>query len=213
MVAGLFGMFFLGALFMERVLDYGPLEIGLAFLPVAVAIGTLSLGMSARLTTRFGARRVLLPALALIGTGLVLLARVPTDATYLTDLLPSMLLMGIGAGLGFPALMTLAMSGATQSDSGLASGLVNTAQQVGGALGLAVLTTLATSRADSLIADGDSSAAALTSGYQLAWWIGAGLVVAAIGIALAVLPRDARAGRDVTVSEPVELEEARSEAA
>jgi MFS family permease len=198
---------------MERVLDYGPLEIGLAFLPVAVAIGTLSLGMSARLTTRFGARRVLLPALALIGTGLVLLARVPTDATYLTDLLPSMLLMGIGAGLGFPALMTLAMSGATQSDSGLASGLVNTAQQVGGALGLAVLTTLATSRADSLIADGDSSAAALTSGYQLAWWIGAGLVVAAIGIALAVLPRDARAGRDVTVSEPVELEEARSEAA
>ena len=215
MVAGLFGMFFLGALFMERVLAYGPLEIGLAFLPVAVAIGTLSLGFSARLTLRFGARAVLLPALGLVSVGLVLLARVPVDASYLTDILPAMLFMGVGAGLAFPALMTLAMSDATHSDSGLASGLVNTSQQVGGALGLAVLTTLATSRTDRLLAEGENNAVALTDGYHLAWWVGAGISVVAIGIALGVVRREtaAPAEADVVAPEPAELEEARSRAA
>lgn len=187
MIAGLFGMFFLGALYMERVLGYGPLEIGLAFLPVALAIGILSLGFSARLITRFGARAVLIPGLALIVPGLALFARVPIDASYVTDLLPSMLLLGVGAGLSFPSLMTLAMSGATESDSGLASGLVNTSLQVGGALGLAVLATLSTTRTDNLLAAGESAPSALTDGYHLAWIIGAGLVVAAIGIAVTVL--------------------------
>src|SRR4051794_969168 len=146
MVAGMFGMFFLGALYLQRVLGYDALEVGLAFLPVTVIIGTLSLGFSARLNMRFGARATLLPGLVSIGAGLLFFSRTPVDASYLTDVLPAMVLLGVGAGLSFPSLMTLAMSGATPSDSGLASGLVNTTLQVGGALGLAVLATLSTTR-------------------------------------------------------------------
>ena len=187
MVAGLFGMFFLGALFMQRVLGYDALEVGLAFLPVALAIGVLSVGVSARLITRFGGVQTLLPGLVLIAAGLALFARAPVDATYAADILPSMLLLGVGAGLGFPALMTLAMSGATPSDSGLASGLVNTTQQVGGALGLAVLATLSTTRSDGLLADGESTATALTDGYHLAFTIGVGLVLGAIVLSVGLL--------------------------
>jgi EmrB/QacA subfamily drug resistance transporter len=187
MVAGMFGMFFLGALYLQRVLGYDAMEIGLAFLPVAVLIGALSLGFSARLVMRFGARATLLPGLALIAPGLLLFARAPVDASYLTDVLPAMVLLGIGAGLCFPSLMTLAMSGATRSDAGLASGLVNTTTQVGGALGLAVLATLSTTRTDGLLAGGDSTPSALTGGYDLAFIIGAGLVLAAIGVALSLL--------------------------
>jgi EmrB/QacA subfamily drug resistance transporter len=191
MVAGMYGMFFLGALYMQRVLGYGALEVGLAFLPVALLIGALSLGFSARLNMRFGARATLLPGLFAIVAGLVLFSRAPVDATYVTDILPSMVLLGTGAGLSFPSMMTLAMSGATRSDSGLASGLVNTSLQVGGALGLATLATLATTRTDTLLASGESTASALTDGYQLAYLVGAGLVIGAIGIALTVLRSEA----------------------
>src|SRR4051812_4110855 len=186
-VAGMFGMFFLGALYLQRVLGYKALGVGLAFLPVTVVIGTLSLGFSERLTMRFGARATLIPSLVSIAAGLALFSRAPVNGSYVTDVLPSMLLLGAGAGLAFPALMTLAMSGATRSDSGLASGLVNTTLQVGGAVGLAVLATLATSRTDNLLASGESNASALTSGYHLAFLIGAGLVIAAIGVAVTVL--------------------------
>jgi EmrB/QacA subfamily drug resistance transporter len=203
-VAGMFGMFFLGALYLQRVLGYGALEVGLAFLPVTLVIGTLSLGFSDRLNLRFGPRATLIPSLVFIGAGLLLFARTPVDGSYVTDILPVMLLLGTGAGLAFPALMTLAMSGATESDSGLASGLVNTSLQVGGALGLAILATLATSRTDNLIADGESTASALTSGYHLAFLIGAGLVVVAIGIALTVL-RPKRPARDEIEQEPEQL--------
>src|SRR4051794_745105 len=201
MVAGLFGMFFLGALYMQRVLHYGAIEVGLAFLPVALAIGTLSLGVSARLIVRFGARATLLPGLVLVTIGLVLFQRAPVDADYLVDLFPVMLLLGVGAGLSFPSLMTLAMSGATPADSGLASGLVNTTQQVGGALGLAVLATLSTTRSGDLLADGASSASALTSGYHLAWAIGAGLVLAALALTATLLPP----GRERANEEPAEV--------
>jgi EmrB/QacA subfamily drug resistance transporter len=187
MVAAMFGMFFLGSLYLQRVLGYNALEIGLAFLPVALSIGVLSLGFSARLNMRFGPKATLLPALGLIIAGLALFARAPVDATYVVDVLPSMLLLGIGAGLAFPSLMSLAMSGATQSDSGLASGLVNTTQQGGGALGLAVLATLATTRTEHLVAGGDSTASALTGGYHLAFAVGVGLAVAAVAVAIAVL--------------------------
>jgi EmrB/QacA subfamily drug resistance transporter len=187
MVAGLFGMFFLGALFMQRVLGYDAIEVGLAFLPVALAIGASSAGVSARLILRFGARATLLPGLVSVAIGLVLFQRAPVDADYLTDLFPSMLLLGVGGGLAFPSLMTLAMSGATPADSGLASGLVNTTQQVGGALGLAVLATLSTTRSGDLLADGASSASALTSGYHLAFAIGAGLVLAALALSATLL--------------------------
>jgi EmrB/QacA subfamily drug resistance transporter len=187
MVGGMFGMFFLGALYLQRVLGYDAIQIGLAFLPVAALIGALSLGFSARLNLRFGARATLLPGLGLILVGLLLFARAPVGANYLSDILPVMVLLGIGAGLCFPSLMTLAMSDATASDSGLASGLINTTTQVGGALGLAVLATLSTTRTGSLLAGGDSSASALTSGFHFAFVIGAGLVAAAIAIAAAVL--------------------------
>ncbi|HYJ70329.1 MAG TPA: MFS transporter [Nocardioidaceae bacterium] len=187
MVAGLFGMFFLGSLYLQRVLGYDPVQIGLAFLPVALVIGGLSLGVSAKLTIRYGGRTVLLPALTFIVVGLVLFTQASVDATYVSDILPSMLLMGTGAGLAFPAMMILAMSSATGSDSGLASGLVNTTQQVGGALGLAVFTTLATSRSDALLADGQDAASALTSGYHLAFAVAAALVIAAIGLAVTIL--------------------------
>lgn len=187
MVAGMFGMFFLGALYLERVLGYDPLQIGLAFLPVAAGIGALSLGASARVNARFGERTVLAAALVLIVAGLVLLTRAPVDGSYLTDLLPSMALMGIGAGLGFPAMMTLAMSDATADDSGVASGLVNTTQQVGGALGLAVLATLATARTNGLLAQGEPAVTAMTSGYRLAFGVSAALVAVAVILAVTVL--------------------------
>src|SRR6478736_3703426 len=182
MVAGMFGMFFLGAIYLQRVLGYTALEVGLAFLPVAVLIGALSLGVSARLNMRFGARATLVPALSLMAGGLVLFSRAPVDASYVSDILPAMVLLGTGAGLAFPSLMTLAMSSATQEDSGLASGLVNTTLQVGGALGLAVIATLSTTRTENLLAGGDSQASALTGGFHLAFLIGAGLVLAALAV-------------------------------
>ena len=192
-VAGMFGMFFLGSLYLRRVLRYDALEIGLAFLPVTITMGTLSIRYSERLVMRFGARSTLLPGLALVAAGLILFARVPVNGSYVKDVLPTMILLGTGVGSCFPALMTIAMSGATRSDAGLASGLVNTTAQVGGALGLAVLATLSTSRSNHLIASGKSTAAALTSGYHLAFWIAAALVLAAAAVAVTVIKPAAHA--------------------
>ncbi len=186
-VAGMFGMFFMGALYMRKVLGYDALEIGLAFLPVTITMGSMSIRFSEPLITRFGARRLLPPGLAMIALALALLALTPVHASYVTGLLPSMLLLGTGAGVCFPALMGVAMSGATPSDAGLASGLVNTTAQVGGALGLAVLATLSTSHTNKLLAQGQSQAAALTAGYHLAFWIATGLVLVGIGVAVTVL--------------------------
>jgi EmrB/QacA subfamily drug resistance transporter len=189
MVAGLFGMFVLGALFMQGVLGYDAIETGLAFLPVSIGIGVLSFAVAPRLIVRFGPRAVLLPALLGPLGGLLWFSRVPVDAAYGIDLLPSMVLLGVGAGLAFPALMTLSMSSASPEDAGLASGLVNTTMQVGGALGLALLTTLATTRTDELRASGASAASALTSGYTLAFGVGAALLGAALALAAVVLER------------------------
>ena len=187
MVAGMFGMFFLGALYMQKILGYDALEVGLAFLPATIVMGTMSIGLSERLIMRFGPRRTLLPGVALIGIGLLWFARTPVDGSYVTDLLPAMLLIGLGIGSAGPSLVTLAMSGATQSDSGLASGLVNTSLQVGGAIGLAVLATLAAQKTSSALASGASHAAALNSGYHLAYLIGAGLLAIALTVAITVL--------------------------
>jgi MFS family permease len=194
-VAGMFGMFFLGALYLRRVLGYDALHIGLAFLPVTLAMGTLSIRYSERIFIALGARRALLLGLALVGAGLVVFALAPVHATYATQVAPSMLLLGLGAGTAFPALMNLAMSGATPQDAGLASGLVNTTAQVGGALGLAVLATLSTSHSNALKASGHSTASALTSGYHLAFWVAAALVGCALAVVLgAVDPGRAPAG-------------------
>jgi EmrB/QacA subfamily drug resistance transporter len=196
-VAGMFGMFFMGTLYLERVLGFDPLEIGLAFLPATIVMGIFSAGVSARLNARYGARATLVPALVLILAGLVLFARVPVDGAYVVDVLPAVILVGIGAGLTFPSLMMLAMSGATPADAGLASGLVNTTAQVGGALGLAVLATLATTRTGDLLAAGESAPSALTGGFHLAFLVGAGLVVAGIGVAIAILRPEAEAVQEV----------------
>jgi EmrB/QacA subfamily drug resistance transporter len=187
LVVGMFGMFFLGALYMQRILGYDALEVGLAYLPMTVVMATMSFRFTGQLMLRFGPQATLLPAMVCVVAGLLLLARTPVDASYVVDLLPPMILIGLGAGLGFPSLMTLAMSGATASDSGLASGLVNTSVQVGGAVGLAVLATLATERTDGLLADGESAASALNSGFHLAYVVGAGLVLVAIAVAVTVL--------------------------
>jgi EmrB/QacA subfamily drug resistance transporter len=187
LVAGMFGMFFLGALYLQRVLEYSALEVGLAFLPTTVVMGTLSLGFSEKLIMRFGPRRTLIPGVCAVVLALLLFARTPVDGNYLTDLLPPFLLIGAGVGTSFPAIMTLAMSGATPQDAGLASGLVNTSMQVGGAIGLAVLATLSTERTQSLLDSGVSNASALNSGYHLAYLIGAGLAAIAAAIAVFVL--------------------------
>jgi EmrB/QacA subfamily drug resistance transporter len=200
-VAGMFGMFFLGALYLQRILGYDALQTGLAFLPVTILMGTLSVRYTDRLVMRFGARKLVLTGLVLFMAGLALFTQAPVDGVYVTDVLPVMVLLGTGAGLCFPALMTLAMSGATPSDAGLASGLINTTAQVGGALGLAVLATLSTSRSEDLVAQGESAAAALTGGYHLAFWIGAALVAAAILVTLTVLEPEAKAAKQQAAPE------------
>ncbi|HXS45852.1 MAG TPA: DHA2 family efflux MFS transporter permease subunit [Solirubrobacterales bacterium] len=187
LVAGMFSMFFLGALYMQRILGYDPLEVGLAFLPTTLVMATLSLGYSEKLIMRFGPCRMLIPGMVLVAVALLLFARTPVDGSYLTDMLAPLLLIGIGIGISFPSLMTVAMSGATPSDAGLASGVVNTSAQVGGAIGLAVLATLATERTDTLRDGGASFAAALNSGFHLAYLVGAGLVGVALAIAVFVL--------------------------
>ena len=187
MVVGMFGMFFLGALYMQRILGYDALQVGLAYLPLTIVMGTMSFRFTGQLNLKYGPEATLVPAMIFIVAGLLWLARTPIDANYVFDLLPSMILIGLGAGLGFPSLMTLAMSGTTESDSGLASGLVNTSVQVGGAIGLAILATFATERTEGLLADGEPAAEALNSGYHLAYLIGAGLVLVAIAIAFTAL--------------------------
>jgi EmrB/QacA subfamily drug resistance transporter len=186
-VGGMFGMFFLGSLYMQRLLGYSPLRIGLAFLPVALLIGALSVGVAARLIIRFGARATLIPGLVFGAAGLALFTQAPLGGSYAGDLLPSMVLVGVGAGISFPALMTLAMSGAEPSQAGLASGLVNTTQQVGGAIGLAVLATLASTHTTTLLHQGKAAGPALLGGYHFAWWIGTALLLAAVVAAVTIL--------------------------
>jgi EmrB/QacA subfamily drug resistance transporter len=209
LVVGMFGMFFLGALYLQQILGYDPLEVGLAFLPSTIVMGIMSLRVSGPLTMRFGPRATLLPSLGLIAAGLVLFARTPVDGQFVTDVLPSIVLIGLGAGLGFPSLMALAMSGATPSDAGLASGLINTSAQLGGAIGLAVLATLAGERTETLAAAGEPVAAALNGGYHVAYLVGAALVGVAFVLAVLVLKVPARPGagaaeedRELAAAEP-----------
>jgi EmrB/QacA subfamily drug resistance transporter len=186
-IAGMFGMFFLGVLYVQTVLGYDALQTGLAFLPTSLVMGTLSVRYSEPLITRLGARTTLVSGLVLIALGLALFARVPVHGSYLVDVLPATLLLGVGVGVSFPALMMLAMSGATPSDAGLASGLVNTTVQVGAALGLAVLATLSSARTEALLGHGVAAPVAATAGFQRGFVVAAGLMVAAVVVALAVI--------------------------
>ncbi len=202
-MAGLFGIGFLGALYLQRVLGYSPVEVGLAFLPATLIMGALSLRFTAVFIGRFGARNVLVAGLSLVAVSLVLFARAPVDGSYVTDVLPIMVVQGTGAGIAFPALMTLAMSGATPENAGLTSGIVNTTQQIGGAIGLSVLATLSTTRSEDLQAGGATLPEALTGGYHLAFIVGAALVVAAVIVAVVVLQPPPR-GDEAPVHDPIE---------
>ncbi|MBA2764521.1 MAG: MFS transporter [Thermoleophilaceae bacterium] len=211
MTPGFFGLFFLGALYLQGLLGYSPLEVGLAFLPASIVMGVLSLGFAERLVVDFGARRTLVSGLAAGTLSLLLLARAPLDAVYMIDVLAPIVLLGVGAGLMFPALMTLAMEGASDDDAGLASGLINTTAQVGGAVGLALLATVAS--AVSLGRESADPNVALNAGYHVAFLIGAALMVAGITVALRALPRDRAAEGGRESEQGVESEPAYHEAA
>lgn len=204
MVAGMFSFQFLCVLYLQKVLGFDEMHTGLGIFPVPVAIGALSLGLSPKLIARFGPRTVLLSGLSLIAAGLAMFARVPAGGSYVVDVLPALLPLGIGFGLAMPSLATLAMSAATPQDSGIASGMFNTMQQIGSAFGLAVLSTFATSRTNALLGGGASTAAALTGGYQLAFRIGASLVAVALVLAVTVLRSPGAARRPAAEEEPVE---------
>ncbi|MGQ3002605.1 DHA2 family efflux MFS transporter permease subunit [Variovorax sp.] len=192
--AAMFAWFFISALYMQLVLAYTPMQIGLAFLPANVIMAVFSLGLSARIVMRFGIRRPLAAGLWLAAIGLALFARAPVDGRFAIDVLPGMLLLGLGAGMAFNPLLLAAMSEVSPSESGLASGVVNTAFMMGGALGLAVLASIAAAQTGSMLAAGASTPLALTGGYQMAFLVGA-VFAAVAGLLGALLLRSAMPGQ------------------
>jgi EmrB/QacA subfamily drug resistance transporter len=183
--AAMFAWFFLAALYLQLVLGYDPLHVGLAFLPANLIMGAFSLGLSARLVMRFGVRVPIAVGMSLVALGLVLFARAPVDGTFVVDVLPSMIVLGIGVGMAMNPVLIAAMSDVDQSEAGLASGVVNTAFMMGGALGLAVLASLAAWRTGNLGGPGDVSA--LNGGYHLAFLVGAAFAVVATVVAASLL--------------------------
>jgi len=197
--AAMFAWFFVSALYLQLVLGYSPLEVGLAFLPANLIMGAFSIGLSARLVMRFGFRIPLSAGLLVAAVGLVLFARAPVDGSFVVDVLPSMILLGVGAGMAFNPVLLAAMSDVDPSESGLASGVVNTAFMMGGALGLAVLVSLASSRTDSLRASAHGPLASLNGGYHAAFLVGALFAASAaiIGGTLLRTRQQAHAGAPV----------------
>lgn len=204
-VAGMFGMFFLGSLYLQKVLMYDTTQVGLAFLPTTVMMAVLSLNVTAKLIHRFGAKNLLVPGITLVTLGLILFGRMPVDGNYWLDVFPSMVVLGTGAGLAFPALMTVAMTGIDPHDSGLASGLVNTAAQVGGAIGLAVLATLSTTKANDHLASGESLQLALVSGYRYALVVAGVLSVVAVISSIVIFRKTPTVAADADDSQEREL--------
>jgi EmrB/QacA subfamily drug resistance transporter len=206
----MFAWFFLTALYLQLVLDYSPLQVGLAFLPGNLIMGAMSIGLSAKLVLRFGIRPPLTAGLVLAAIGLLLLARAPVNGDFVTDVLPSMILLGLGAGTAFNPVLLAAMSDVEPTEAGLASGLVNTSFMMGGALGLAVLASLAASRTDALLADGESVSAALTGGYHVAFLVGAIFAAAAAGLGASLLrvPTQAAEELEEAAGEPAPCEPA-----
>jgi EmrB/QacA subfamily drug resistance transporter len=195
--AAMFAWFFLAALYLQLVLGFSPLEVGLAFAPSTIIMGAFSLGLSAKLVIRYGYRPPLVTGLLLAAAGLLLFARAPVDGEFVVDVLPSMVLLGFGAGMAFNPVLMAAMNDVEPSESGLASGVVNTSFMMGGALGLAVLASIAASRSDSLRDAGEGAHQALTSGYHTSFLIGALFAVAGAAIGGALL----RSGRPVEAHE------------
>jgi MFS family permease len=181
----MFAYFFFSALYLQLVLEYTPMEVGLAYLPGTIVWGASSALLSERLVMRYGIKRPLLAGLTLMIVALALLARTPADGSWAIDILPATLALGLGAGIAFNPILLAAMSGVAPQQAGLASGVVNTAFMMGGAVGLAVLASLADSKSDALVASGDSMAPALNSGYHVAFLVGGiFLATAAVGAAL-----------------------------
>jgi EmrB/QacA subfamily drug resistance transporter len=180
--AAMFAWFFISALYLQLVLGYSPLEVGLAFVPTTLIMGAFSLGLSAKLVMRFGIRLTLGVGLGLAAIGLLLFAWAPVDGRFTTDVLPGMILLGLGGGIAFNPLLLAAMGGVAPEDSGLASGIVNTSFMLGGALGLAVLASLAAARTDTLLeTTGGDLLVSLNGGYQAAFIVGG---IAALAAAL-----------------------------
>jgi EmrB/QacA subfamily drug resistance transporter len=196
--AAMFAWFFMSALYLQLVLGYSPLQVGLAFLPANLIMGAFSISLSAKLVMRFGLKRPMAGGLLLAAAGLALFMRAPVGGSFLVDVLPSMVLLGIGAGTAFNPVLLAAMQDVAPEESGLASGMVNTAFMMGGALGLAVLASVAASRTDSLTASGSSHLSALVGGYHLAFIVGAIFAVLAAAVGYAFL----------RVTAPVHAEEA-----
>src|SRR5262249_41107992 len=171
--AAMFAWFFLSALYLQLVLGYSPLQVGLAFLPANLIMAVLSLGLSAKLVMRFGIRAPLATGLLLAAVGLALFARAPADGSFVVDVLPNMILLRLGAGMAFNPVLLAAMNDVEPSEAGLASGVVNTSFMMGGALGLAILASVAASRSASLLASGEGQLTALTGGYHTAFLVGA----------------------------------------
>lgn len=187
--AAMFAWFFLSALYLQLVLGYNPLQVGLAFLPGNVVMALFSVGLSARLVMRFGYRAPLVAGLSLAAAGLLLFARAPLHGNFLLDVLPGMILLGIGAGIAFNPVLMAAMNDVPPSESGLASGVVNTSWMMGGALGLAVLASLAAARTQSLLARGHGQIEALNGGYHAAFFAGACFAALAAAVGAVLLRR------------------------
>jgi len=185
--AAMFAWFFLSALYLQLVLGYSPLQVGLGFLPSTLIMGAFSLGLSARLVMRFGIRPPLATGLSLAAIGLLLFARAPVDGSYVTDVLPSMILFGFGGGMAFNPMLLAAMNDVDPSEAGLASGIVNTSFMLGGALGLAVLASIAASRTSSLRDSGHGPLDALTGGYHTAFLVGTAFALTAVALGVALL--------------------------
>jgi predicted MFS family arabinose efflux permease len=186
MAAGMFAYFFFSALYLQQVLGYKPLEVGLAYLPSTVLWGATSL-YSDRFVMRFGIKKPLGVGLGLMALGLLLFARVPVDGNVLIDVIPATLAMGLGGGIAFNPLLLAAMGDVKPEESGLASGIVNTAFMMGGALGLAILASLADFRTESLLDSGESTLSALTGGFHTAFLLGAAFVLTAAAVGLTLL--------------------------
>ena len=185
MAAGMFAYFFFSALYLQLVLEYTPMEVGLAYLPGTIVWGASSALLSERLVMRYGIRKPLLAGLTLMFVAVVLLARTPVDGDWALDILPATLALGLGAGIAFNPILLAAMSGVAPQEAGLASGVVNTSFMMGGAVGLAILASLANSKSDELVASGDGLLPSLNSGYHVAFLVGgAFLAAAAVGAAL-----------------------------
>jgi EmrB/QacA subfamily drug resistance transporter len=187
MAGGMFAAFFLSALYLQQVLGYSPLEVGLAYLPSTVVWGAVSYGLSDKLVMRFGVKPPLLVGLAIMAIGILLFARAPVDGSFAVDILPAMLLQGFGAGIAFNPILLAAMGDVAPQEAGLASGIVNTSFMMGGALGLAVIASAADARTDNLLASGDDSLVALTGGYHAGFLLGGILTIGAAVLGALVL--------------------------